>query len=86
MATCLVFVFAALVEFAYVNVLCRIVNRRHSFNSNDSGNKYIQKDSFDSALNGKTANGESPPVLGQVSAIIPDKVQVYAIISQRNNS
>ena len=30
MATCLIFVFAALIEFAYVNVLCRKKRRRFS--------------------------------------------------------
>ena len=34
MTTCLIFVFAALLEFAYVNVLCRRGKRRSSLDSN----------------------------------------------------
>ena len=34
MTTCLIFVFAALLEFAYVNVLCRRGKRRSSIDSN----------------------------------------------------
>ena len=69
MATCLVFVFAALVEFAYVNVLCRKVNRKHSIISDDPRNKYIPSETFEPVQNEKTVNGDSPPAIGQVSLL-----------------
>ena len=57
MATCLTFVFAALVEFAYVNVLCRKVKRRESFCISES-DRCSRTGSFDLPQNGiKTQNG-----------------------------
>ena len=70
MATCLVFVFAALVEFAYVNVLCRKVKRRTSVSLDAPRNKYIQRDSDDISKNEKTVDSELPPVIQQVSPFI----------------
>lgn len=57
MATCLTFVFAALVEFAYVNVLCRKVKRRESFCISES-DRCSRTGSFDLPQNGiKSQNG-----------------------------
>lgn len=74
MATCLVFVFAALVEFAYVNVLSRKIKRKPSYiaDINSRRDSIVSTKKKEATKKAETDDNDLPPnpqVIQQVSNI-----------------
>ena len=67
MATCLIFVFAALLEFAYVNVLCRRGKRRRSSTASDSSSR---KGVYEMRENGSAVNMSEVNILFKSNLVL----------------